>query len=99
MENADYTIHGLRGAARELQDIAETEIKEAITGISSGTAEFALHFKGGAAPGFFKKMTALETAILEINRNLTGLAYDIEQTTDSRRRAADGKSDEVGNNA
>jgi len=97
MDNTDYTIHGIRGAAQELRDISETDIKKATIGISGGGAEFALHFRGGAAPGFFKRLTTLENSIGEINRNLTELADDIEQAADNKRRVTDSNQNEMGN--
>ena len=99
MSNADYTVHELRKAAHELQDISETELKKAITGISGAGIEFANHFKGGAAPGFFKRLDTLENSISETNRGFLGLANDIEQKTDTNRRAEDSKTDETRNKA
>ena len=99
MEDANYTVQGLRNAAHELQDISETELKKAMTGISGAGVEFAKHFKGGAAPGFFKRLDALENSILKTNRGLIGLASDIEQKIDAKRRDEGRKTDETGNKA
>ena len=99
MGNADYTAHRLRSAAQELQDISETELKKAMTGISGAGVEFASHFKGGAALGFFKRLDALENSILETNRGFITLANDIEQKIDTTRRAEGSKTDETGNKA